>query len=210
MEMASKAIVSDFKLITLRVKYHEQWINANGFARIICKEYGVPEIEEFNGSYLVNVLCQDRQFKFANISFQGGNVSGVFCQEYSPEGASGWQYAYYITNEDYESQDESSTWYSNIVKVGHLCSTHCSVSSNNCQVLVTTLKQAREQCKQTKKKGQDKEKQDGDMNVIQSTVSKQASSSIVSPPVVFKHAVAELPTEPTEHLRKEVAHIDTN
>jgi hypothetical protein len=75
---------------------------------------------------------------------------------------------------------------------------------------VTTLKQAREQCKQTKKKGQDKEKQDGDMNVIQSTVSKQASSSIVSPPVVFKHAVAELPTEPTEHLRKEIAHIDTN
>jgi hypothetical protein len=28
--------------------------------------------------------------------------------------------------------------------VGHLCSTHCSVSSNDCHVLVTALKQARE------------------------------------------------------------------
>jgi hypothetical protein len=43
------------------------------------------------------------------------------------------------------------------------------------------------------------------MNGIQSTVSKQASSSIVSPPVVFKHAVMELPpTEPTEHLPKKL------
>jgi len=159
----------------------------------------VPEIEEFNGSYLVNVRRWDGQFKFANISFQSGNMSGVFRREYSPEGASGRQYAYYITNEGYGPQDESSTWYSNIVKVGRLCSTHCSVSSNDCQVLVTALKQAREQREQTKKKRQDKEKQDGDMNGIQSTVSKQASSSIVSPPVVFKHAVAELRTEPTEH-----------
>jgi hypothetical protein len=78
MEMASKAIVSTFKLITLCVKYCKQCINANDFARIICMEYGMPEIEEFNRSCLVNVLHHDRQFKFANISFQGGNVSGVF------------------------------------------------------------------------------------------------------------------------------------
>jgi hypothetical protein len=89
MEKASKATVSAFKVVMSCLKYHEQWINANYFARIMCKEYGVPEIEEFNGSYLVNVLYQDRQFKFADIPFQGGNVSGVFCREYSPEGASG-------------------------------------------------------------------------------------------------------------------------
>ncbi len=43
------------------------------------------QIKELNGSCLVNVLHCDRQFKFANILFQGGNVP----REYSPEGASG-------------------------------------------------------------------------------------------------------------------------
>jgi hypothetical protein len=46
MEMASKAIVSTFKLITLCVKYCKQWINANDFARIICKKYGIPEADK--------------------------------------------------------------------------------------------------------------------------------------------------------------------
>jgi hypothetical protein len=108
-------------------------------------------------------------------------------------------------NEGYGPQDESSTWYSNIVKVGCLCSTHCSVSSNDCQVLVTTLKQAREQCKQMKKRGRTRRsKMMIWMASNQLSPSRLLLLAIVSPPVVFKHAVMELPTEPTEHLPKKL------